>query len=107
MNTEERIYRNSEISEKVLEKTFVEKVREMGLIVIKNQDPMQSGMPDRLVVMPRGKVAWVEFKSRGKHMTALQSNRAKKLSEMKHLVILIDSRKDLDIALAFIKGCID
>lgn len=106
MEEGERIYRNSELSEKALERGFVKKATQMGLMVVKNLDPMMSGMPDRLVVLPHGRVAWIEFKSRGRHLTELQSVRVKRLTGIGHMVFVVDNPQDADIALAFIKGCL-
>lgn len=104
MKREEEIYRHSEVSEKALERYFVDKVKAMGLTTVKNQDPLMSGMPDRLVVMPRGKVVWVEFKSAGKHPTPLQMVQIKRLEAKGHIVMVVDGKKELDLALAFIEG---
>lgn len=106
MKKEEMIYRNSETSEKALERRFVEKMKSFGLLTVKNQDPMMCGMPDRMVVLPRGKVAWVEFKSAGKYPTELQYKQISRLQEKGHIVFVVDDRDALDMALAFINGCL-
>ena len=107
MKREEKIYRNSETSEKSLERGFVRRMKEKGLMVVKNQDPMMCGMPDRVVILPGGKVVWIEFKSRGKRPTELQDHQIERLRGMGHAVIVVSDKESYDMAEAFINGCLE
>ena len=51
--------------EKVVEGKLVRAVKKAGGLAIKFASPGQSGMPDRLVILPTGCVAFVEVKAPG------------------------------------------
>jgi hypothetical protein len=53
------------MQEKTLERKLVERVKAMGGIAPKLVSPGFSGMPDRLVLLPGGKMAFVEVKGYG------------------------------------------
>lgn len=103
MKKAEKIYRNSETSEKALERRLVDKLKEWGVPVVKMCDPMASGMPDRLVVLPDGKVFWVEVKSVDGKLRKLQEVTFRKLQNHGHTVYLVRSETDLRMVLAMIK----
>ena len=56
-------------SEKYLEKKLREEVRKAGGLAIKFTSPYFTGMPDRLVLMPKGRIWFVEVKSTGKRLS--------------------------------------
>jgi len=49
--------------EKYIEKKLVAEVKKMGGIAAKFISPGLDGMPDRLVLLPLGKMAFVELKA--------------------------------------------
>lgn len=103
MKKEDRIYRHSETSEKALERRLTEKVRALGFLAVKVYDPMNSGMPDRLIVVTGGRTVWVEVKSAGCHPTPLQKSRIKALTELGHLVFVVDSKEKVDEVIDYIR----
>lgn len=102
MEQGEKIYRNCELSEKALERRLVKEVKKLGFLSVKMQDPMNGGLPDRLIVIPGGRVVWVELKSRGKKPTLLQESRIKNLNAYGHVVFVADSREDIDEVIDYI-----
>ena len=58
--------------ERKIEKELVARVKAMGGIAPKFTSPGFDGMPDRLVLLPRGKMAFVELKAPGKKLRKLQ-----------------------------------
>ncbi|MCI8940278.1 MAG: VRR-NUC domain-containing protein [Dorea sp.] len=58
--------------EKELEAKFREGVKAAGGRAYKFVSPGNSGVPDRLVVLPKGHIGFVELKQRGKKPTKLQ-----------------------------------
>ena len=64
----ENIERHAEISEKAIERYLVEQAKENGLLCLKYSNPNMAGYPDRILVIPDGRVVWVELKSRGKNL---------------------------------------
>lgn len=92
----ERIIRHADLSEKSIERYLSERVKSVGGLCLKYANPGESGYPDRLVVLPRGVIRWVELKSRGKKPTRLQSLRHAELERRGHIVHVVDSRERVD-----------
>lgn len=57
--------KNPENSEKYLEKKLTEKVGDMGGLALKFASAVFTAMPDRIVLMPNGRLWFVETKSKG------------------------------------------
>ena len=49
------------------------------------------GFPDRMLVLPRGHVAFVELKQVGEKLTRIQKHRAGELNDLGHRVYVVDS----------------
>lgn len=52
-------------SEKLIEKRLRERIKQMGGIALKLEGQHFTGLPDRMVLMPEGKIYFVELKSTG------------------------------------------
>lgn len=59
-------------SEKVVERKLVEGVRGLGGMAIKMLADQFSGLPDRLVLLPGGRVLFVELKTTGQKPRKIQ-----------------------------------
>lgn len=99
----ENILHHSEVSEKAIEKYLVEQARLEGLPCLKYSNPNMVGYPDRLLVLPDGRVIWVELKSRGKKPTKIQLMRMAELVSLGHPVKVIDNKADIDELINTIK----
>lgn len=77
--------------EKVIEKKLVAAVKKMGGIAAKFVSPGLDGMPDRLVLLPNGKMAFVELKALGKKPRPLQLRRIKQLQQLGFACYVIDN----------------
>jgi len=77
--------------EKVIEKKLVVAVKKMGGIAAKFVSPGLDGMPDRLVLLPNGKMAFVELKAPGKKPRPLQLRRIKQLQKIGFACYVIDN----------------
>ena len=53
------------MNEKLLEKKLREEVKKLGGLALKFTSSTYTGMPDRIVLMPKGKVYFVELKTTG------------------------------------------
>ena len=53
-------------------------------------------MPDRLVLLPDGKVVWVEMKTEGGSLSELQKYRHTELRKMGHRVEVLWTADDVD-----------
>ena len=88
-----RIANHATESEKALERYLVELVRSHGGRCLKYANSQQTGYPDRLILLPGGRTAWAEIKSRGKHPTRLQCIRMDELRQLGYRAEVVDSRE--------------
>lgn len=77
-------------SEKRVEQVLIKTVKKMGGICPKFVSPGFDGVPDRLVLLPKAKFAFVELKAKGKKMRPLQVKRKRQLEKLGFLVYCID-----------------
>ena len=77
--------------ESEIEKKLVSHIKKLGGIAYKFASPNRKGVPDRLCVMPNGRVFFVELKAPGKAPTPLQQHEHCLLRALGHTVLLIDS----------------
>lgn len=61
--------------EKTIEAKLVQAVRTKGGLALKFTSPGFDGVPDRLVLLPGGKIAFIELKAPGKTLRPLQVRR--------------------------------
>lgn len=78
------------MQEKYIEKKLVAAVKSMGGMAPKFVSPGIDGMPDRIVLLPMGRIAFVECKATGKKMRPLQNKRKKQLEALGFLVYCLD-----------------
>ena len=83
-------------SEKVLEAELRERCKALGWMCIKLTSQYQRGLPDRLILMPGGRVCFVEIKTTGKKPTALQKLTHERLRALGYRVEVVDTTESLD-----------
>ena len=76
--------------EKTVEAKLVAAVKGMGGLAPKFISPGYDGMPDRLVLLPNGILAFVELKAPGKKLRPLQVRRKAQLEGLGFSVYCID-----------------
>ena len=76
--------------EKTLEGKLVRAVRALGGIAPKLVSPGFDGMPDRLILLPGGGIAFAELKAPGKKPRPLQLRRKRQLEALGFRVYVID-----------------
>ena len=81
--------------EKALERKFVEAVKAMGGLCPKFVSPGFDGMPDRLALLPGGKIAFVEVKAMGCKPRPLQESRHGMLRRLSFKVYVLDSAEQI------------
>ena len=81
--------------EKTIETQLVKAVKRMGGRAVKFISPGFNGMPDRLVLLPEGRIAFVEVKAPGKKPRALQVARIEMLRDLGFQVFVLDSTKNI------------
>ena len=77
--------------EKTIEQKLTVMVKKAGGIAVKFVSPSFAGMPDRLVLLPDGLIAFVELKAPGKRPRPLQEARHRLLRSLGFKVYVIDS----------------
>lgn len=81
--------------EKEIESRLSKSVKSVGGIALKFVSPGFAGMPDRLVLLPDEKIAFVELKTNEKKPRALQLARHKMLKRLGFKVYVIDDVKQI------------
>lgn len=81
--------------EKTIEAKLVKAVKSMGGLAPKFVSPGLDGVPDRLVLLPKGKIAFIELKAPGKKPRPLQVRRKSQLEALGFLVYCIDGSEQI------------
>ena len=82
-------------AEKIIEQKLVRAVKMMGGLAPKFISPGLNGVPDRIVLLPGAKLAFVELKADGKKPRPLQVKRKRQLEALGFLVYCIDSPEQI------------
>ena len=81
--------------EKIIEQHLVKAVKNSGGIAPKLVSPGFDGMPDRLVLLPGGKIGFVEVKAPGKGPRPLQVARHGLLRRLGFKVYVLDAPEQI------------
>lgn len=84
------------LRERDIENYLRDQVKQIGGIAYKFESPGNAGVPDRLVLFPKGRVYFVELKAPGKNPTKLQLLQHRRINQMGHEVLIIDSKEKVD-----------
>lgn len=82
--------------EKYIEQKFIKEVKKMGGLALKFISPAMAGVPDRIVLLPVGKIVFVELKAPGKKLRPLQLKRKEQLEALGFKVYCIDDLKGIE-----------
>lgn len=82
--------------ERKIENRLCEQAKRAGGLAIKWVAPAFSGVPDRIVFLPGGRVMFVELKAPGELPSPLQSRVHKMLTELGADVRVVDSMEAAD-----------
>lgn len=81
--------------EYVVENAFRDEVARQGGLALKFSSQTMNGVPDRLVLLPGGKVGFVELKAPGKQMRPLQVKRKQQLEALGFPVYCVDRHSQI------------
>ena len=81
--------------EKTIESKLISEVKKYGGIAVKFVSPSFAGMPDRLVLLSDGLIAFVELKAPGKRPRPLQESRHRLLRSLGFKVYVIDKPEQI------------
>lgn len=90
--------------EKEVEAALVKAAKKRNGVALKFVSPGLSGVPDRLVLLPDGKIGFIELKSPGKKMRLLQEKRKSQLERLGFLVFCLDSKGEVEVMLDAIQA---
>ena len=82
-------------SEKVIEKELVRAVENTGGMCPKFIAPGMNGMPDRLVLLPCGRIGFVEVKAPGQKPRPLQVRRHEQIRALGYKVFVLDYPEEI------------
>lgn len=83
------------MKENVIERQFTMAVKKMGGMAVKFVSPGLDGVPDRIVLLPDKKMAFVELKAPGKKLRPLQEKRRRQLEALGFSVYVIDGAEQI------------
>ena len=81
--------------EKMIEQSLVRAVRAAGGICAKWVSPGLDGVPDRIVLLPGGRIAFAEIKAPGKKPRPIQEVRIRQLRKLGFRVYVIDKEEQI------------
>lgn len=76
--------------EKTIEAKLTAATKSMGGLALKFTSPGFDGVPDRLVLLPNGMMAFIELKAPGKQLRPLQVRRKRQLEGLGFSVYCLD-----------------
>lgn len=83
------------MNEKFIEQKLKNAVKSRGGTALKFVSPGVNGVPDRIILMPGGCVAFAELKAPGKKMRPIQERRKRQLESLGFKVYFIDSTEQI------------
>ncbi len=78
--------------ESKVESAFREETKRRGGVALKFVSPGMNGVPDRIVLFPGGRMAFVELKAPGQKPRTLQLKRKRQLERLGFSVYVIDTQ---------------
>lgn len=82
-------------AEKTIERKLIQAVRLMSGLAPKFVSPGLDGVPDRIVLLPGGKAAFVELKADGKKLRPLQERRKSQIEALGFKVFCVNSAEQI------------
>ena len=92
------------IRERDVESYLVDELKKVGYPCLKFVPDGKVGMPDRVVLLPDGRVLWVELKTDNGRLEEIQKVQHKKLRDFGHRVVVIWNRDEADKLIEEIKN---
>ncbi len=90
--------------ESTIEQKLVQAAKKRGGLALKFVSPGMDGVPDRIVLLPHGKLVFVELKAPGKTLRPLQVRRKEQLEALGFSVYCVDGVEQIGGILDEIQG---
>lgn len=84
------------MKEKQIEQALKQAVEARGGICWKLISPGTTGVPDRMILMPAGRVGFVEVKAPGRKPRPIQKHRIKQLQHLGFTALVLDDPDDIE-----------
>lgn len=91
-----RSFEVADMRESKIERALVDAVRKQGGIAFKFTSQTMNGIPDRLVLLPGGRIGFVELKAPGKQLRLLQKKRKAQLKVLGFPVFVVDRPEQIE-----------
>ena len=85
--------------ENVIERALVDEVKRRGGMAFKFNSMGCNGVPDRLVLLPGRKIAFIEVKAPGEVMRPLQKRRKRQIEVLGFPVYCLDNQEGIEVIL--------
>ena len=96
--------KGGKMQEKLIEQKLTKAIKEKGGIAFKFISPGFNGVPDRLILLPGGKIAFAEIKSDGEKLRPWQARRKKQLESLGFNVYVLREEKQISQLLSKLIG---
>lgn len=83
------------MTEKKIEQALVSAVKAQGGVCWKFTSPGTAGVPDRIILMPMGRIAFVEVKAPGETPRKIQLKRHRQLRALGFRVYVLDNPEQI------------
>ena len=90
--------------EKIIERALTVACRKRDGVALKFISPGVDGVPDRIVLFPGGRVAFIELKAPGEKMRPLQEKRKRQLVRLGFRVYCVDEMRQIEEVLDAIQA---
>ena len=88
------------MEEQKIERRLKKEIEMIGGKALKFVSPGMTGVPDRIILLPQGRIVFVELKAPGKNLSPIQAFRRKEFNKLGIEVKVIDS---IDSVLDFVR----
>ena len=89
--------------ESFIEEKLTKAVKQNGGVCWKFTSPGTAGVPDRIILMPKGHIAFVEVKAPGEKPRSLQLSRHSLLRRLGFKVYVLDTLEDIEKIISEVK----
>lgn len=89
--------------ESFIEEKLTKAVKQNGGVCWKFTSPGTAGVPDRIILMPEGRIAFVEVKAPGEKPRPLQQSRHRLLRRLGFKVYVLDALEDIEKIISEVK----
>lgn len=79
-----------------IERFLKRKIENIGGLCIKFISPSMAGVPDRIILLPKGKIYFAELKAPGEKLRPLQIKRKEQIEKLGFKVYVIDTFEKVD-----------